>query len=1264
MDSRPSKAGISRPVSSNSKNTNATPRVSSYFSQQRTSAQKSTRKNGKNDAQTDPVVPAKRMDSIDSQSDIDLDFLTDDSDLEFFKSDKTLDSKTDSSSKKQKLDVTLGPSNLTQNKCNPEATLSNETYNFDLEFSQPQKKTGIKPKPQSKSLTKNNTPNSDFLFDLEASQPNKNSEPSKPNPQAENKPHPRKILNRPNKDAIAKASAKRKLMFSYNPSSKTPSVPVTEDLDQQEEQLHKREDFRKRFRSLLNGKAILTDSSNNNITDPLCDDQDNQQAENDSENQDDIPDTKSKSSATSRSSRKSTRSKSKSSLTPMDQQYVDFKSRHPDLILLFESGYQYRMFGIDAKIGADIFKNVLRQGKLTLNPEDPADSKYTKYASLTLMEGNLSRKVELLVTAGHKVGLVQQTETAASKAIESTNRHSLFERKLTKIYTKATMVDREDFNSTEANRSSYILAIAEDDEQSEYDDAKVNGLHPTSRSSQYRIGLVAIQMTTGEILYDDFFDDDALHTELETRLIHIQPSEILFVGKPRVTVKKLIKQLIVSRTLSDDPRIETIPKKSNIDAVNHVANFYSQQATNDSNPQVFDSSEVDNSGQKLDFIEKLSEPIQVCIAALMIYLKDFNLDKVFNLTNNFSAFSSVSHMHLNGNTILSLELFQNRTNFKPEGSLFYTFDYTKTKFGKRRLRKWVKQPLIDRKAIEERLDAAQELSMNLNAGVADLVTQMSKANDMEFILTKIYYKRCNPRELFYFLLNVERFSKTVSKKMPEAFSVFKTKHMRRIFNTLPLSYGPVRKLLSQINSTGAKEDQLVNFFAEGNQAYEDISDLLLQVDIMNTDVTDHLEEMKVEHKLKSLDICEFLGKKYFKVQTSETKNVPNDWLLENKTRFFSRYRTPRLTELLEEIDYQNYQLDLRCKKAFDDFMEMVNVYYDKFRALINAVGELDCFLSLSLIASHKDRYVRPKFVDHQCCEISQGRHPMIERYTTHNTSYHYVPNDTKMNESTNRTMIITGPNMGGKSSYVSQIALIVIMAQIGFYVPAKSATLGVVDAVYTRMGAYDNIIAGRSTFQTELMECSDILRHATPRSLILLDEVGRGTGTMDGVAIAHAVLEACISDIKALTLFITHYALLTQISEKYPQGLVGNYHMDFEEEVGNDDKQLGFSKIIFKYNIVQGVVHNSYGLNVARLVELPSSIIQKAAVVANELKQQVAVRKNVRLVKDMCDFIKMVKMNRDINMGDMKLTEKQSQALYRMFSTIPSVETEPLEKAQ
>lgn len=159
---------------------------------------------------------------------------------------------------------------------------------------------------------------------------------------------------------------------------------------------------------------------------------------------------------------------------------------------------------------------------------------------------------------------------------------------------------------------------------------------------------------------------------------------------------------------------------------------------------------------------------------------------------------------------------------------------------------------------------------------------------------------------------------------------------------------------------------------------------------------------------------------------------------------------------------------------------------------------------------------------------------MVELYNMQNTSYYYVPNDTHMNATSNRTMIITGPNMGGKSSYVRQIALIVIMAQIGLYVPAESATLGVVDAVYTRMGAYDNIMADRSTFQTELMECSDILRHATSKSLILLDEVGRGTGTMDGVAIAHAVLEYCICDIKALTLFITHYTSLTQISEKYP----------------------------------------------------------------------------------------------------------------------------------
>ncbi|KAL2050317.1 hypothetical protein ABVK25_009425 [Lepraria finkii] len=212
----------------------------------------------------------------------------------------------------------------------------------------------------------------------------------------------------------------------------------------------------------------------------------------------------------------------------------------------------------------------------------------------------------------------------------------------------------------------------------------------------------------------------------------------------------------------------------------------------------------------------------------------------------------------------------------------------------------------------------------------------------------------------------------------------------------------------------------------------------------------------------------------------------------------------------------------------------------------------------------------------------------------------YVPNDTELATNTTRALLITGPNMGGKSSYVRQVALIAIMGQIGSYVPAESAKLGMVDAVFTRMGAFDNMMAGESTFMVELSETSDILKQATPRSLIILDELGRGTSTHDGVAIAQAVLDYVVRDKKSFTLFITHYQNLSALAKGFENGELKNVHMKFEESGENGQD------ITFLYEMGEGVAHRSYGLNVARLANVPESVLEVAAVKSKELEYQVS----------------------------------------------------------
>lgn len=304
--------------------------------------------------------------------------------------------------------------------------------------------------------------------------------------------------------------------------------------------------------------------------------------------------------------------------------------------------------------------------------------------------------------------------------------------------------------------------------------------------------------------------------------------------------------------------------------------------------------------------------------------------------------------------------------------------------------------------------------------------------------------------------------------------------------------------------------------------------------------------------------------------------------------------------MLRERDQHKESLAAECDKAFKRFLSDISSKYQELRDCVHSLAVLDCILSLATV-SNQTGYAKPEFTTETLIEVKDGRHPMVEQLLLDS----YVPNDITLRQRNKRAMLVTGPNMGGKSSYVRQIALISIMAQIGSYVPAASARLGLLDAVFTRMGAFDNMMAGESTFMVELSETSDILKQATSRSLIILDELGRGTSTHDGVAIAHAVFDYVVRDLKALLLFVTHYPLLAKFEDMYPEE-VTNTHMAFEEAgTGGED-------ITFLYRVAEGVAHRSYGLNVARLAGLPKSCLEKAGVMSRKLEAEMKEREAVR----------------------------------------------------
>lgn len=334
--------------------------------------------------------------------------------------------------------------------------------------------------------------------------------------------------------------------------------------------------------------------------------------------------------------------------------------------------------------------------------------------------------------------------------------------------------------------------------------------------------------------------------------------------------------------------------------------------------------------------------------------------------------------------------------------------------------------------------------------------------------------------------------------------------------------------------------------------------------------------------------------------------VPASWAKISGTKKVSRFHTPSVIKMLRERDQHKESLAAECDIAFLKFLAEISTKYQELRDCVQALATLDCLFSLATVANQPN-YCKPEFTSETSIEVVGGRHPMVEQLLIDA----YVPNDISLYAASKRAMIVTGPNMGGKSSYVRQVALISIMAQIGSYVPAASARLGLLDAVFTRMGAFDNMMAGESTFMVELSETSDILKMATDKSLVILDELGRGTSTHDGVAIAHAVLDYVVREVECMCLFVTHYPLLAAFGERF-SGEVMNAHMRFTEGGAEGGEKSGDEEITFLYTIGEGVAHRSYGLNVARLAGIPQACLQTAAVKSTQLEMELKEREGIR----------------------------------------------------
>ncbi|KAI9489627.1 muts domain V-domain-containing protein [Zychaea mexicana] len=867
--------------------------------------------------------------------------------------------------------------------------------------------------------------------------------------------------------------------------------------------------------------------------------------------------------------------------TPLELQVLELKKKHPGVLLAIEVGYKFRFFGVDAKTASRV-----------LHIAHFIDKNF--YVA-SIPTHRLAVHVRRLVHAGHKVGVVRQTETAALKASGS-NKGGPFLRELKHLYTKGTFVDEmatselelDDAagSSSSSSTSNYLLCIVEE---------KRGGGGPDER---VQIGLVAVQPATGDVTYDSF-EDGYMRSELETRILHIEPCELLLPHALSKATEKVVQHMSMQRTTAfgESVRVERMPENDNFvsdynAAFTHVSEFYTR-ISNSSEEKSANSSSSATSKVLFSEILRLPDTVIKALAATIRYLSDFGLQHALQLTKYFVHFSSRSHMLLNGNTMANLEIYRNSTNYTEKGSLFSVLNHTSTSFGRRLLRKWVGRPLVDVKRLNQRINAVDELLTTDNPNKDKAKALLKQIPDLEKGLSRIHYGQSSPAELVQVLDTLFRIANTFHGATDTSF---RSPLLNDIFASLPTIRPDVIELKKVINSDAlsSSADRKIGLLKEDDR-WPELAQEKENIARTEKELNEHLVEIRSKFQIPSLQYINVAGIEYLlEVKNTMIKKVPREWIKINGTKAASRFHTPWLIKKLKERERHKELLEAAFDKAYRTFLTQVTEKYETFRDVVLGLAQLDCLFSLATVAQQPN-YVKPTFSEHAQLKVVNGRHPMVEQLLSDS----YVPNDIDFDMHKKRTMVLTGPNMGGKSSYIRQVALIAIMGQIGSYVPADSAELGILDAVYTRMGALDNMLAGESTFMVELHETSDIMRQATPRSLVILDELGRGTSTHDGMAIAYAVLRHFITEIRSITLFVTHYPFLAELADEFPETTT-NCHMNYIEDSDGD-----LPNIVFLYKLVQGVSTRSYGINVARLADLPRNVLQVAKVKAVEMEANV-----------------------------------------------------------
>ena len=581
----------------------------------------------------------------------------------------------------------------------------------------------------------------------------------------------------------------------------------------------------------------------------------------------------------------------------------------------------------------------------------------------------------------------------------------------------------------------------------------------------------------------------------------------------------------------------------------------------------------------LDALGLSAHPNAVCAAgALLEYLRDTQKHALQNLTS-VRFVDAGENMELDAIAFRNLEILKNNAEGKKYGSLLWLLDQTKTGMGARKLVSMLCAPLGSRAEIERRLDAVEELYKGtvIRMGLADM---LGGVRDIERLTGRVSNGNLQPRDCLSLASSL-----SAVPNLKFQLTGFSSALIREISDDL-IDPMPVVKLLESAIAPEATT------LKEGNYIRRGYNEQLDELRAVKDDGKSLVLELETREREKTGIRTLKVGYNrvfgyYIEVTNSFKDRVPYSYVPRQTLANGVRYTTEELKELEAKILGSSDAATRLEEHLFGEIVEMLAKNIPVFQRIAGAVAMLDCLVSLATVAK-ENKYCRPEIAEGGALEISEGRHPVVEAISKER----FVPNDCTLDNGDSRTMIITGPNMAGKSTYLRQVALITYMAHIGSFVPAKRARVPLTDRIFTRIGASDNLILDRSTFMVEMTEVANILRNATERSLLILDEVGRGTSTFDGLSIAWAVIEHLTQKVRAKTLFATHYHELTELEGKL-EG-VKNYKINVREIAGS---------IVFLRKIVRGGASRSFGVEVAALAGVPEDVTLRAKVILKELER-------------------------------------------------------------